>query len=383
MHFAAGFLIAYGLLHLYIFLRTGTALRLRLPGRVLLGSFMLLMIAAPVAVRLLDGHRLDRLARLTALCGFSWMGFLFLFVCTLVVVDCCRCLLYLTGLVAGRRFRAARFPFRAAFAAAFAVSLVAGVYGWFEARDVRLDRVVIESEKIPEGVVIRIAQISDVHLGLLVRQGQLRRIVDVVERARPDLVVSTGDLVDGQMNGLEGLDEPLAALRPRYGKFAVTGNHEYHSDLQHALAFTEKAGFRLLHGEEVQVCPSLSVAGVDDGPPFAAHRVPPGDDLKFLSRGRARFVLLLRHRPIVPPGASALFDLQLSGHVHGGQIFPFGYVSRLFNQYFTGLHRLPARSWLYVTRGAGTWGPPVRLAAPPEVTLIELVHGGGIPGPGR
>jgi uncharacterized protein len=197
----------------------------------------------------------------------------------------------------------------------------------------------------------------------------------VLGRAKPDLVVSTGDLLDGRMDGLEGLEKPLAELQPRYGKYAVTGNHEHHSDLRRALSFTDKAGFRILHGEAVEACPYVVVAGVDDGHTFGTPHLPSGDDLKFLRRGRSRFVVLLRHRPTVSPGSVDLFDLQLSGHVHGGQLFPFGYVSRLFNQYFTGLHALSAHSYLYVSRGAGTWGPPMRLLAPPEVTLIELVHG--------
>jgi uncharacterized protein len=343
MRFLTGFLTAYGLLHLYVLLKTRTAFRLRVPAITALGCLMLLMLVSPVAVYVLDNKGFDASARLTALFGFSWMGFLFLFVCSLLIVDCCRCLLSLARILARGRLVSASLPRRTVFAIAFSVSLVAAFYGWFEARDIRLERVRIASAKIPEGVSIRIAQISDVHLGLLVREDRLNRIVAVLGRAKPDLVVSTGDLLDGRMDGLEGLEKPLAGLRPRYGKFAVTGNHEYHSDLRRALSFTEKAGFLVLHGEAIEACPYVVVAGVDDGP---THRLPPGDDLKFLQHGRSQFVVLLRHRPTVSPGSTDLFDLQLSGHVHGGQLFPFGYVSRLFNQYFTGLHALSAHSYL-------------------------------------
>ncbi|NIO03267.1 MAG: metallophosphoesterase, partial [Proteobacteria bacterium] len=220
-----------------------------------------------------------------------------------------------------------------------------------------------------------IVQISDVHLGLIVRHERLKRILTRFERAEPDLLVSTGDLVDGQIDSLKGLVEPLKAIKPKYGKFAITGNHEFYAGLDHALDFTEKAGFQILRGEASTIANMINIAGVDDATGEYFGLVKGVSEKELLSQlPRDKFTLFLKHRPISDGHAQGLFDLQLSGHTHRGQIFPFTLITRIFFSYDAGLVQLPNNSYLYTSRGSGTWGPPIRFLSPPEVTIIKLVH---------
>jgi len=163
-------------------------------------------------------------------------------------------------------------------------------------------------------------------------------------------------------------------LRPRFGKFAVTGNHEFFVGADRALDFTARAGFTVLRGEAASLAGVLMIAGVDD-PAWRWMGVPVHTDEKALLSAlpRERFTLLLKHQPVVDRNSLGLFDLQLSGHTHGGQIFPSGLLVRMADRMRNGLTSLIPHGHLYVSRSAGTWGPPMRLGAPPELTLIDLV----------
>jgi hypothetical protein len=199
-------------------------------------------------------------------------------------------------------------------------------------------------------------------------------ILDVVKAAKPDIFISTGDLVDAQINQLSGLRELLQEIKPRYGKFAITGNHEYYAGLEQAIAFTKEAGFKLLRGEVVNTG-VINIAGVDDPTGEQMHIDKPEPEIALLSGlPKNQFTLLLKHRPVVNPNRPKLFDLQLSGHTHKGQIFPFTYISAIAYPLNTGRFDLSNGAILHVSRGSGTWGPPIRFLSPPEVTVIELVR---------
>jgi predicted MPP superfamily phosphohydrolase len=330
---------------------------------------MLLMFLAPVIVRFAEGFGLDLFARLLSYAGYAWLGLLFLFLSSSLALDVYRLVLRLGVNPAGLNPSA-----RASFYLPLAFSLLASFYGYFEARDIRVERLTVETAKLPEGVErLRIVQISDVHLGLIVRAERLGMILDEVKKAGPDILVSTGDLVDGQINGLPGLAELFLDIRPRYGKYAITGNHEFYAGLPQALDFTERAGFKVLRGEAASGI--INIAGVDDptGRYFGLYRdVPEGDLLAGLPRDK--FTLFLKHRPIPEKSAVGLFDLQLSGHTHKGQIFPFNLATRLYFPRHAGRMDLGEGSLMYVSRGSGTWGPPVRVFSPPEVTVIDLLR---------
>jgi hypothetical protein len=181
--------------------------------------------------------------------------------------------------------------------------------------------------------------------------------------------------VDGQIDSLSGLADILKQVQPRYGKYAITGNHEFYAGLPNALKFTREAGFTMLRGEVITSAGPINIAGVDD-PTGRYFGVPKGTTEKELLSGLPKdtFTLLLKHQPMVNESTLGLYDLQLSGHTHKGQIFPFRYMVRIFFPHIAGWYDLSKGSYLYVSRGTGTWGPPIRFLSPPEVTVIDLVH---------
>jgi predicted MPP superfamily phosphohydrolase len=377
--FLLSFFLIYGGTHLYFFLKVKGAVNLGTTTGICLALFLLLMTMAPVLVRVLEREGTEAAARLMAYTGYVWMGFLFLFFSASLALDLYCGLLHIARLVTHRDLAAFSISPRAGMAITLAWGIGAAVYGYFEAREIRTEHLVIATPKIPRTAgKLTIVQITDVHLGLIVREERLSMILDRVREAAPDILVSTGDLVDGQINGLTGLAELLREIKPRYGKFAVTGNHEFYAGLGEALRFKERAGFRVLRDEGVTVAGLIRIAGVDDPVVERGGRPRAVTEKALLTNLRAdKFILLLKHRPAVNRDSLGLFDLQLSGHVHKGQLFPFNLVTYLFYPVRCGYNLYPQNSALYVGRGAGTWGPPIRFLAPPEVTVIELVGNGG------
>ncbi|HRU06179.1 MAG TPA: metallophosphoesterase, partial [Candidatus Brocadiia bacterium] len=248
-------------------------------------------------------------------------------------------------------------------------------WGLVEARLLRVNTFTLRTPRLaPGSKPIRVVQISDLHLGLLERDGLLKRVAGAVERLEPDLLVCTGDMLDSTGAHMDGLSSTLAAIRPPLGKFAVTGNHDYYAGLDESLAFHERSGFRVLRQESALVDGRLRVAGVDDPAGAMTGARPRLDEDKALPPpGPREFTILLKHRPGVRPHSEGRFDLQLSGHTHGGQIFPFTEFERLeYGERRSGFFRLADGAHLYISRGTGTWGPPLRVLAPPEVTLFVI-----------
>jgi predicted MPP superfamily phosphohydrolase len=177
------------------------------------------------------------------------------------------------------------------------------------------------------------------------------------------------------MSQLDRMATMIAAVPAKGGKFAVTGNHEYYAGLDQALEFTRKAGFTVLRNQSITLPEGITISGVDDSagqrrglPPVAP---PESEVLKSLSP--RQFQLLLKHRPLIAETGKEHFDLQLSGHVHKGQIFPFNLLVRMMFPIPCGTTRANNGSTIHVSRGSGTWGPPMRFLAPPEVTVIDIV----------
>lgn len=369
------FFLVYSALHLYIFTKIKGALSFGSVSSIFLISLMAVMVIAPVVVRVSERHGFELLARLISYIGYTWMGLAFLFFCFSFGVDLYRFLVYTGGLILQNNFSYLSPSPRFILVISFLIAAAVASYGYFEARYIHNETMIIRSPKIPKEVgTLTIAQISDAHLGLIVREERLKRILREVKRTEPDILVSTGDLVDGQMGNLTGLAELLNAINPKYGKFAITGNHEFYAGLDQALNFAEQAGFTVLRGEALNVAGIINIAGIDD-PTGRQLEVFRGVSEKALLSGLTRdtFTLLLKHLPVVDENALGLFDLQLSGHTHKGQIFPFSLITRVFFRHYAGLVHLPNNSYLYVSRGSGTWGPPIRFLSPPEVTVIKLV----------
>ncbi len=358
----------YSAIHTFCYFR----LRVLLPDlplvRLMIIFFMACMIISPVVARFLEHNEYDGIARITAMVGFTWMGlilFLFWGTLALTIAD----LLF--------RFVNPVLPFRlppltGRLPSAILLGLVISftLYSTWESWQVKIERIKITTPKLPGNVNrLRIVQISDIHLGLLARQGRLNSILQKVTRANPDILVSTGDLLDGNVRHLPELAELLHRVPTPFGKYAVTGNHEFYSGINNAIAFHHEAGFKLLSGEINTIPGLINIVGVDDSPAVGSKPV----DLLLSSAPKRLFTLFLKHRPDIEKKTLGLFDLQLSGHTHGGQIFLYNFLVSRSYPYLQGLFELSRGSLLYVNRGSGTWGPQMRLFTPPEITLIELV----------
>jgi uncharacterized protein len=187
---------------------------------------------------------------------------------------------------------------------------------------------------------VKIVQISDLHLGLCTSTGRIDRLVERIQAESPDILVSTGDLMDGRGSHIPHLAVALKRIRTPMGKFAVTGNHEYYAGLEQALDFTRRCGFTVLRSQVHPVTTGLLVAGVDEFPDPQA----PAEAKLLAALPNSSFVLLLKHQPSAGPQSLDLFDLQLSGHTHHGQIFPFTLLVAWRYPLMDGIKRLSARS---------------------------------------
>lgn len=255
-------------------------------------------------------------------------------------------------------------------AAAAAVGTVGyGTYG--VVRGPKVKRVTVPLAKLPRAAHgYRIAVVSDIHLGPVLGRGFAQKVVDTINGTQPDLIAVVGDLVDGSVKDLGPAAAPLAQLRARHGAFFVTGNHEYFSGAEQWVDEVRRLGLRPLENARTEL-PHFDLAGVNDiagesegqGPDFAKAL---GD------RDKARACVLLAHQPVqIHDAVDHGVDLQLSGHTHGGQLWPGNVIAALANPTLAGLDRY-GDTQLYVSRGAGAWGPPTRVGAPSDITVIEL-----------
>ncbi|MGA6994337.1 MAG: metallophosphoesterase [Candidatus Deferrimicrobiaceae bacterium] len=373
-------LAIYGSVHAYALFKAKSALGFGWGTAAAIVPVLIAFTFAPLIIYFLGKHGMEGAARAASWVGYTWAGLLFFFLWTNLAVDALNLVLRLGGAISGKGASAHLLAGKGRFFGLVALCLALGAYSFFEARDIGVERVTIRTDKLPASTPrVRVAQISDVHLGLLVRDTKAEKIAEVIRRVDPDILVSTGDLVDAEINHLEGLAEIFGKIRPPLGKYAVTGNHEFYAGLGQALSFTKRAGFSVLRGEAVTAGNVVRIAGVDD-PVGGALGAAPGRREEEMLAGNpgTMFTILLKHRPRVADGSRALFDLQLSGHTHKGQIFPFRYVVGRPYPNLSGLYPLGG-SFLYTSRGTGTWGPPMRFLSPPVVTVIDIVRA-GVPG---
>ncbi|MGH6609761.1 MAG: metallophosphoesterase [Burkholderiaceae bacterium] len=272
----------------------------------------------------------------------------------------------------------ANFAASSALAVA-AIATLMTVWGLINAR--RTARVVdvdIPIDNLPPSLHgFTIAQISDIHVGPTIKGGYVKAIVDAVNRLQADMVAVTGDLVDGSVSQLRSHVEPLRGLMSRHGTYFVTGNHEYYSGAHAWIDELRRLGVNVLLNEHVVLRhndAALVIAGVTDysGQHFdPSHRSDPAAAAVDAPEDVVR--ILLAHQPrSAPAAARAGFQLQLSGHTHGGQFWPWIFFVRLQQPFTAGLHRLH-KLWVYVSRGTGYWGPPKRFGAPSEITRLRLV----------
>ena len=355
-------------LHAYIGWRLLPALPIGMPGTVV-GGIMLGLSTLLIPLGMLAHFFVTRPALADRI---SWMGSVVMgLFSSVLVLTLLRDLLLL---VAGTPSYAS-ITATAVLLAAVLLTLIGFVNARRLARVVSID---VPLAGLPVPLTgFTIVQISDIHVGTTIKGDYVTAIVNRVNGLNADLIALTGDVVDGSVAQLSIHTAPLARLRARHGVFVVTGNHEYYSGAQDWMAEFQLLGLRGLMNEHVVIehnGASLVVAGVTD---FSAGSFDPAqrsDPLLALAgspEGIPR--ILLAHQPRTAPAAAlAGFDLQLSGHTHGGQFWPWNLLVGLQQPFTAGLHRL-GRLWVYTSRGTGYWGPPKRFGAPSEITLLRLV----------
>ncbi|HUE40185.1 MAG TPA: metallophosphoesterase [Candidatus Binatia bacterium] len=319
----------------------------------------------------------ERFARMLAWPTFVWMGMAFFLLISLLVSDVSLSLFGAAAAASGATAMAPVLSPRAVAAIVTASALSLSMWGLILAlRPPRITRLAVDIAGWPHALDgFRIVQLSDMHIGPLLDRRFARTIVARVNLLRADLIAVTGDLVDGRVERLSAEVEPLRGLESRHGTFFVTGNHDYFSRVDPWLAKVSELGWRVLRNERVTIGAggdAFDLAGVDDR--MARRFGADSGDLERALEGRDPEVpvVLLAHNPNEFDDAAAQgVDLQLSGHTHGGQMWPFGYFVRLATPYVAGLFRR-GRSLLYVSRGTGFWGPPMRLFHPAEITEITV-----------
>ena len=362
------------LLHVYIGARLLPDIGLGLPATFAATALLLAATLLLVPVGLLSSS----LRRLRWSEQLGWLGLLAMGVfSSLFVLTLLRDLVLLPAWLAGFgtpglfHYSALAVPLLA-----LAVSLIGFVNARRVARVVRVD---VPIAGLPEALHgYAIAQISDVHVGPTIKRAYLNAIVNRVNALGADAIAVTGDLVDGSVQRLALHTQPLARLSAPDGAFFVTGNHEYYSGAEEWIAEIRRLGLTVLLNRHVlreRGGVSLMIAGVAD---YSAHHFNPAhrSDPHAAMAGAPKDVavkILLAHQPrSALAAAEAGFDLQLSGHTHGGQFFPWNLFVPLQQPFVAGLHRVK-RLWVYTSRGTGYWGPPKRFGAPSEITLLRLV----------
>ncbi len=367
LRFLLVFLSIYSLMHALFFLRVRVLFSGSRMGQRALILFLIMMIFAPLICRTLEKTGYETLTRAAAFIGFNWMGFIFLAFSAILLMGAAQSFFYAINTIA--RVNLPSFSGKTPVLFLLGAVILLCVYGFIEARNLKIETLHITTDKLPPGTDrIRIVQISDIHLGLLVREAWLKIVAEKIRSLNPDMLVSTGDVVDGDIHHLSELSDLFQEIRPRYGKYAVTGNHEYYAGLEQSSAFMQKAGFVMLRGEAKTANSLINIVGVDDRSGDGSAQ-----EFRLLSSVQnGLFTLFLKHRPAASEKNFGLFDLQLSGHTHGGQIFPFRFVTSQFFPYLKGYYELPNGSGIYTNRGTGTWGPQMRILSPPEITVIEL-----------
>jgi predicted MPP superfamily phosphohydrolase len=383
--FALFIALVMGLLagiHYYLWVRLVRAPRLPAPWNGAL-TFCLVLLAFSLPAMLLVGRRYPQLARVVAWPAFIWMGLMFLLFVMFLSADLAR--LFAT---VARRMAAQDTidPARRTFVSRLTATLVAvfaigaGTVAVRSAlAQVRIRRLRVRLDRLPRAHNgLSIVQLTDIHVGPTIGRAFVEDIVRRTNALAPDIVAITGDLVDGSVADLRDAVAPLAELRARHGVFFVTGNHEYFSGAEEWVRELARIGVRVLRNERVLIgegADSFDLAGIEDRSALRHGGMSPVDAVARALAGRdpTRELVLLAHQPRSFFDATA-FDvgLQLSGHTHAGQVWPFNYLVRLQQPFLAGLHQR-GRSQIYVSSGTGYWGPPMRLGTAAEITHVTLV----------
>jgi hypothetical protein len=379
------FLTLYGLLHFYFYRKIIKAFHPSLPYHILIIIILIFLMMSPIIMRVIEGKVPDIIYTITTYSGYIWMGVIFLLFSFNLVVDLYQFIIYILSRVFDSSLVKYIPPHRTVFLIIISLIAFINIYGFFEAGRIKTEKIRLETGKLPTDIdLLRVVQISDIHFSRTNGLKLASKITGIVKDLNPDILVSTGDLIDDGLKNVEEIQDLFRRINTRYGKYATTGNHEFIAGIEKTSKFTKGCGFKLLRNETVKIDKFLGIAAIDD-PGVNRNGVSPVPDERVILDALSddRINLYLKHQPRVKKESIGKFDLQLSGHTHKGQIFPFNYLVSLFYKYMNGLYELGNNSSLYVSRGTGTWGPPIRFLSPPEITVIDFVKKSSIIPSGR
>jgi predicted MPP superfamily phosphohydrolase len=300
----------------------------------------------------------ERFLRLFVFICYSYLGFIFVLFSVLLFYDITSLVFYLFN---------TRAHYSYIFISILFFTVIIYIYGFFEANSITLKTISLSSSKINRK--IKIAYISDMHLGITTLNQRVNKVYKQLEKLNADIIISGGDFIDGKQNNIDRYIMLFKNISAKYGKFAVLGNHEYYAGKNYSENLIKEAGFTLLNNESVKINDlNLVITGIEDIINDSSY------ELRFLKRNYDEkcFNIYVKHRPVINSVTTDYFNLQLSGHTHKGQIFPFGIFVKIFFKYITGLNKISNESFIYVSNGVLTWGPPIRILAKPEITFIIL-----------
>ncbi|MGC9080551.1 metallophosphoesterase [Sulfurihydrogenibium sp.] len=356
MFFYLMFFSVYAFMHFYFIKKFGKAFKVKVFYLYLLSPIFIL---SPYFYRIYDkaGYDFYYLSFFILL----WMGFIMLFFLYSLVFDLYNFL--------AKLLKVPYFKTKTAFIITLILTLSSVVYGYYETLNLKVYRFTIYSDKVDKD--LKIMHISDLHLNQVMREDKIKLVLDVYNKEKPDIVVSTGDLVDGKVSYRTSYIELLRKINPPLGKYAILGNHEYYTDITDAVKFHILAGFKLLRNETVEKN-GINIVGVDDDDGVRLGYIAkyPEKDL-FIGLDKKKFTLFLRHQPKLDKSIVNDFDLMLSGHTHGGVIYPVKFILRKIFVTDFGLVKV-GNSYVFVSRGVGTGGPPLRIGCPPDVAIFEI-----------
>jgi uncharacterized protein len=343
-----------------------------LQRRMIRLGFLFLVVSYPVG-KVLGRYDFNSFSHFLSLYSNIWMGATLFLSLSAAIVDTVFILWRRLRPAAALRIQSASLR-RMLFSAVSVIVLLIAWYGVREARNIGVHYIDIPLRALPaEMDGLTVVQISDVHYGMLTENGRLGQIVERINGLDPDIVAITGDLVDENVSHMEKMAEPLAQLKSRLGVFAIAGNHEFYAGVDRAVGIMRQAGIRVLRNETAVLPGGLQIVGIDD--PHGCKRVgvPPPDFNKIIAGvNPAQPSILLYHPPEnFSRAAQGGIGLQLSGHTHGAQFLPIRPIARILYPQYRGLF-CGGESYLYVNRGVGFGGPPMRLGSPPEITVFRL-----------
>ena len=340
-----------------------------LPQRAKWGvlAFFVLMYLFPIVTHTHTAIAASFPMRGIAWIGYLWLGFLFYFLFIGGALE--------LGAFALKKLAQEEVPQRVLFLSTVTLCLAVIAYGFYEASNIRVRHLALTSDKLPEFVTkIRIVQVSDVHFSQLHGVAFAEKLTKIIKAQEPDLLLLTGDFLDRGMVDEDGIAAKWREIKAPLGSYACTGNHEFYNGLEYAEEMLTKSGFTLLRNTGVTRADAITIAGMDDPTAARFGAEPPSARTVLEALPRDRYTVLLKHQPLPDPKIAGLFDLQLSGHTHNGQIWPFSLFVSIPYAMRGGFYKQDDGSMVVVSSGAGTWGPPIRVFAPPDIVVIDVVR---------